>query len=71
MTTLVRAEPEQVLARLGIIALALAAATAAAAALQAWLGIADASAIYLLAVVVDRRPLRDVVRGRRPRWRPS
>jgi two-component system sensor histidine kinase KdpD len=52
MSTVVRGEPEQVLARLGIIALALAAATLAAAALQAWLGIADASAIYLLAVVV-------------------
>ncbi|MFI5199433.1 MAG: DUF4118 domain-containing protein [Candidatus Limnocylindrales bacterium] len=52
MTTLVRGEPEQVLTRLGIIALALAAATVAAAALQAWLGVADASVIYLLAVVV-------------------
>jgi two-component system, OmpR family, sensor histidine kinase KdpD len=46
-----RAEPDDLAFRLFACAAALAGATLAAAVLQAWLGIADASAIYLLAVV--------------------
>ena len=46
-----RREPEDVLVHVVLSAAALAAASAVAAALQAWLGIADASAIYLLAIV--------------------
>ena len=51
MTAIVRREPEDVVRRLAICAAVLGAATAVAAGLQAWLGIADASALYLLAVV--------------------
>lgn len=46
-----RAEPDGIPFRLLVSAAALAGATLAAAGLRAWLGIADASAIYLLAVV--------------------
>jgi two-component system sensor histidine kinase KdpD len=46
-----RHDPEDIVVRLALCAAALIVATAVAAGLQAWLGIADASAIYLLAVV--------------------
>jgi K+-sensing histidine kinase KdpD len=46
-----RPDPEDVARRLLLSAVALGAATVVAAALQAWVGIADTSAIYLLAIV--------------------
>jgi two-component system, OmpR family, sensor histidine kinase KdpD len=51
MIAAARPDPEDVLARLALAAAALVAATAVAAGLQTWLGIADTSAIYLLAIV--------------------
>jgi two-component system, OmpR family, sensor histidine kinase KdpD len=51
MIAAARSDPEDVLARLAVVAAALVAATAVAAGLQTWLGIADTSAIYLLAIV--------------------
>jgi two-component system sensor histidine kinase KdpD len=51
VTAILRREPEDVVRRLAICAAVLGGATAVAAGLQAWLGIADASAIYLLAIV--------------------
>jgi two-component system sensor histidine kinase KdpD len=51
MTAAARPDPEDVARRVVLSAAALGAATAVAAALQAWLGIADTSAIYLLAIV--------------------
>jgi two-component system sensor histidine kinase KdpD len=47
-----RADDEEPAVRLVISAAALLAATLGAAVLQAWLGIGDASAVYLLAIVV-------------------
>jgi two-component system, OmpR family, sensor histidine kinase KdpD len=47
-----RADDEEPAVRLVICAAALLAATLGAAVLQAWLGIGDASAVYLLAIVV-------------------
>jgi two-component system, OmpR family, sensor histidine kinase KdpD len=46
-----RSDPEDVLRRILLAGAALLAATVVAAGLQAWLGIADTSAIYLLAIV--------------------
>ena len=46
-----RRNPEDVVLDMALSAAALAAATVVAAALQAWLGVADASPVYLLAVV--------------------
>lgn len=46
-----RSDPEDVLRRILLAGAALLAATIVAAGLQAWLGIADTSAIYLLAIV--------------------
>jgi len=46
-----RPDPEDVARRLLLSAVALVAATGVAAALQAWVGLADTSAIYLLAIV--------------------
>ena len=46
-----RRNPEDVVLGMALSAAALAAATVVAAALQAWLGVADASPVYLLAVV--------------------
>jgi two-component system sensor histidine kinase KdpD len=51
MIAAARPDPEDVLRRLAVAAAALLAATAVAAGLQTWLGIADTSAIYLLAIV--------------------
>ena len=51
MIGLLRRDPEDLVVRLVLCAAALVVATGVAAGLQAWLGIADASAIYLLAVV--------------------
>jgi two-component system, OmpR family, sensor histidine kinase KdpD len=51
MIAWLRRDPEDIVLRLAFSAAALAAATVVAAGLQAELGIADASAIYLLAVV--------------------
>jgi len=51
MIVATRPDPEDIVRRLILAGAALAAATIVAAALQAWLGIADTSAIYLLAIV--------------------
>ncbi len=51
MTPSLRRDPEDVLRRTVLAGGALVLATAAAAGLQAWLGIGDASALYLLAIV--------------------
>ncbi len=51
MIAWLRRDPEDLAVRLALCAAALVIATAVAAGLQAWLGIADTSAIYLLAVV--------------------
>ena len=51
MITAVRQDPEDVALRLALGLGALGLATAVAAGLQTWLGIADTSAIYLLAIV--------------------
>ena len=51
MIGLNRRDPEDLVVRLALCAAGLIVATVVAAGLQAWLGIADASAIYLLAVV--------------------
>ena len=51
MTAASRPEPEDVARRVVLSAMALGAATAVAAALQGWAGLADTSAIYLLAIV--------------------
>jgi two-component system sensor histidine kinase KdpD len=51
VTGTLRREPEDVVLRLAICSAVLGGATAVAAGLQAWLGIGDASAIYLLAIV--------------------
>ena len=52
MTSIFWPDDEEPAVRFAVSAAALGAATLGAAALQAWLGIGDASAIYLLAVVV-------------------